>query len=116
MLDDTTMAVPALVMPGDGLSEVVRMAVRGAIEAAVESELTLALGRGADWASVCAPPPPLSVEDVEATWRVRQRAPRRPVEGASAVRPGASVGESPRWVLAGTAFILYSDKVCLYAV
>ena len=47
MLDDTTLAVPALVMPVDGLSEVVRMAVRGAIEAAVETELTLALGRAA---------------------------------------------------------------------
>lgn len=47
MLDDTTMAVPALVMPVDGLSKVVRMAVRGAIEAAVESELTMALGREA---------------------------------------------------------------------
>ena len=32
MLDDTTLAVPALAMPVDGLSEVVRMAVRGAIE------------------------------------------------------------------------------------
>ena len=47
MLDDTTLAVPALAMPVDGLSEVVRMAVRGAIEAAVETELTLALGRAA---------------------------------------------------------------------
>ncbi|MEK6689070.1 MAG: IS256 family transposase [Gemmatimonadota bacterium] len=47
MLDDTTLAVPALVMPLDGLSEVVRMAVREAIEAAVESELTMALGRAA---------------------------------------------------------------------
>ena len=47
MLDDTRLAVPALGMPGDGLGEVVRMAVRGAIEAAVETELTLTLGRGA---------------------------------------------------------------------
>lgn len=47
MLDDTTLAVPALVMPVDGLSAVVRLAVRGAIEAAVEAELTLALGRAA---------------------------------------------------------------------
>lgn len=47
MQNDTTLAVPALVMPVDGLSEVVRMAVRGAIEAAVATELTLALGRGA---------------------------------------------------------------------
>ncbi|MDZ4390445.1 MAG: hypothetical protein U0974_12040 [Gemmatimonadales bacterium] len=46
MKNDMTMAVPALVLPEDGLGEVVRMAVRGAIEAAVESELTLALGRG----------------------------------------------------------------------
>lgn len=45
MLDDTMLAVPALVMPGDGVSALVRMAVRGAIEAAVEQELTLALGR-----------------------------------------------------------------------
>lgn len=45
MLDDTRLAVPALVMPGDGLSALVRMAVRGAIEAAVESELTVVLGR-----------------------------------------------------------------------
>lgn len=36
MLDDTTMAVPALGMPVDGLGAVVRMAVRGAIEAAVQ--------------------------------------------------------------------------------
>lgn len=47
MQDDTTMAVPALGLPVDGLSAVVRMAVRGAIEAAVESELTVALGRAA---------------------------------------------------------------------
>lgn len=47
MVDDTTVAVPALVMPADGLSVVVRMAVRGAIEAAVEHELTAALGRAA---------------------------------------------------------------------
>lgn len=47
MLDDTTMAVPALAMPVDGLSVLVRQAVRGAIEAAVESELTTALGRAA---------------------------------------------------------------------
>lgn len=47
MKNDMTMAVPALVLPEDGLSEVVRMTVRGAIEAAVESELTLALGREA---------------------------------------------------------------------
>lgn len=47
MLDDTRLAVPALVMPVDGLSELVRMAVRGAIEAAVESELTATLGRAA---------------------------------------------------------------------
>jgi len=47
MQDDTRLAVPALVMPVDGLSEVVRMAVRGAIEAAVETELTAALGRTA---------------------------------------------------------------------
>lgn len=47
MLDDTTLAVPALGMPVDGLSRVVRLAVRGAIEAAVETELTLALGRDA---------------------------------------------------------------------
>ncbi|MDZ4259804.1 MAG: helix-turn-helix transcriptional regulator [Gemmatimonadales bacterium] len=53
------------------------------------------LGRGADWAAVCAPRPPLSIEDVEATWRVRQRAPRRPAEGPPAVLPRANVGESP---------------------
>ena len=47
MQDDTTLAVPALAMPGDGLSALVRMAVRGAIEAAVETELTTALGRAA---------------------------------------------------------------------
>jgi len=47
MQDDTRLAVPALVMPVDGLSEVVRMAVRGVIEAAVATELTVALGRGA---------------------------------------------------------------------
>ena len=47
MLDDTTMAVPALVMPEDGLQVLVRTAVRGAIEAAVEAELTAALGRAA---------------------------------------------------------------------
>lgn len=45
MQDDMQLAVPALVMPGDGLSALVRMAVRGAIESAVEQELTLALGR-----------------------------------------------------------------------
>ena len=47
MVDDTTLAVPALGVPVDGLSAVVRMAVRGAIEAAVEHELTAALGRAA---------------------------------------------------------------------
>ncbi len=47
MLDDTQLAVPALDMPVDGLSVLVRQAVRGAIEAAVESELTAALGRAA---------------------------------------------------------------------
>jgi putative transposase len=47
MQDDTRLAVPALVMPVDGLKELVRMAVRGAIEAAVEAELTTALGRAA---------------------------------------------------------------------
>ena len=47
MLDDTTMAVPALGMPDDGLRLLVRTAVRGAIEAAVEAELTAALGRDA---------------------------------------------------------------------
>lgn len=47
MLDDTTMAVPALAMPVDGLGALVRLAVRGAIEAAVEGELTTALGRDA---------------------------------------------------------------------
>ena len=39
------MAVPALQMPVDGLTVLVRHAVRGAIEAAMESELTTALGR-----------------------------------------------------------------------
>ena len=47
MEDDTTFAVPALAMPVDGLSAVVRLAVRGAIETAVEEELTVALGRAA---------------------------------------------------------------------
>ena len=47
MQDDTRLAVPALAMPVDGLSELVRTAVRGAIEAAVETELTAALGRAA---------------------------------------------------------------------
>jgi transposase-like protein len=47
MLDDTTMAVPALVMPDDGVQVLIRTAVRGAIEAAVEAELTAALGRAA---------------------------------------------------------------------
>lgn len=47
MQDDTRLAVPALAMPVDGLSAVVRLAVRSAIEAAVETELTLALGRAA---------------------------------------------------------------------
>jgi len=47
MLDDTTLAVPALEVPVDGLSELVRCAVRGAIETAVEAELTAALGRAA---------------------------------------------------------------------
>lgn len=47
MQDDMRLAVPALVMPVDGLSEVVRMAVRDAIETAVEAELTGALGRAA---------------------------------------------------------------------
>lgn len=47
MQDDTMLAVPALEQPVDGLSEVVRMAVRGAIEAATEAELTRTLGREA---------------------------------------------------------------------
>lgn len=47
MKDDTTMAVPALVMPEDGLRLLVRTAVRDAIETAVETELTAALGREA---------------------------------------------------------------------
>jgi transposase-like protein len=47
MLDDTRLAVPALATPVDGLQELVRMAARGAIEAAVEVELTHALGRAA---------------------------------------------------------------------
>lgn len=47
MLDDTRLAVPALAVPGDGLHELVRTAARGAIEMAVEAELTLALGRAA---------------------------------------------------------------------
>lgn len=47
MLDDTTMAVPALAAPVDGLGALVRVAVRSAIEAAVEGELTAALGRDA---------------------------------------------------------------------
>jgi len=47
MQDDTRLAVPALVEPVDGLRELVRTAVRGAIEAAVEEELTTALGRAA---------------------------------------------------------------------
>jgi putative transposase len=47
MPDDTMMAVPALAMPVDGLSALVRQAVRGAIEVAVEEELTGALGRSA---------------------------------------------------------------------
>ena len=37
MQDDTTLAVPALGLPVDGPSEVVRMAVREAIEAATEA-------------------------------------------------------------------------------
>lgn len=45
MQDDTMLAVPALVMPVDGLALLIRTAVRGAIEAAVEAELTAALGR-----------------------------------------------------------------------
>lgn len=45
MLDDTRLAVPALAEPVDGLQELVRTAARGAIEAAVEVELTRALGR-----------------------------------------------------------------------
>ena len=45
MQDDTPLAVPALEMPVDGLTVLVRQAVRGAIEAAMESELTTALGR-----------------------------------------------------------------------
>ena len=45
MQDDTPLAVPALEMPVDGLTVLVRHAVRGAIEAAMESELTTALGR-----------------------------------------------------------------------
>lgn len=47
MQDDTRLAVPALVMPEDGLAVLVRQAVRGAIEATVEAELTAALGRDA---------------------------------------------------------------------
>lgn len=47
MQDDTTMAVPALVMPEDGLQVLVRTAVRGAIEVAIEAELTAVLGRAA---------------------------------------------------------------------
>lgn len=47
MVDDTMMAVPALGMPGEELSAVIRTAVRGALEAAVEEELTRALGRAA---------------------------------------------------------------------
>lgn len=47
MQDDTMLAVPALAVPVDGLSELVRTAVRSAIEVAVETELTLALGRAA---------------------------------------------------------------------
>lgn len=54
MLDDTRLAVPALAEPVDGLQELVRMAVRGAIETAVEVELTRALGRAtsSDYAGV----------------------------------------------------------------
>jgi len=47
MLDDTRLAVPALAVPEDGLQALVRMAARGAIETAVEAELTLTLGRAA---------------------------------------------------------------------
>ncbi len=47
MLDDTRYAVPALAMPVDGLGLMIRGAVRTAIEAAVEGELTAALGREA---------------------------------------------------------------------
>ena len=36
MLDDTTMAVPALVMPDDGVQVLIRTAVRGAIEVGLD--------------------------------------------------------------------------------
>lgn len=39
-----------------------------------------ALGRSGDWDAVCAPLPPRSIEEVEASWHVRQRAPRRPAK------------------------------------
>jgi transposase-like protein len=47
MGDDTMVAVPALGLPVDGLSELIRLAARGAIEAATEAELTRTLGRAA---------------------------------------------------------------------
>jgi len=47
MQDDTTMAVPALGLAEDGLQVLIRTAVCGAIEAAVETQLTTTLGRGA---------------------------------------------------------------------
>jgi hypothetical protein len=43
MLDATTMTAPALVTPEDGLQPLVRAAVRGAIEAALDAERTAAL-------------------------------------------------------------------------
>jgi transposase-like protein len=47
MQDDRRLAVPALAEPVDGLRALVQAAVRGAIEVAVETELTLDLGRAA---------------------------------------------------------------------
>jgi putative transposase len=47
MQDDTMLAVPALGLAEDGLQVLIRTAVCGAIEAAVETQLTTTLGRGA---------------------------------------------------------------------
>ena len=83
MQDDTTLAVPALAMPVDGQSELVRLAVRGAIEVAVEAELALGSGPTRWWVGGAPPQPALVTATESRVTPGESSSDRQPAKGES---------------------------------